>query len=157
MTAGQHYIQAAFHGSGLALQASRLVQVTLFGVSDSDGDGLPDTWESQHGLNPNNAAGDDGADGDPDRDGFSNLQEYLAGTDPQDATSRLLILPLASGGRKVTWTSVPGKDYEVYATTDPTAAFEALSGRITAIGAATSFTNSAPAPAKEFYRVRVLP
>ena len=43
---------------------------------DTDGDGLPDGWEVQNGLSPVSATGGDGADGDPDGDGFSNLQEY---------------------------------------------------------------------------------
>jgi hypothetical protein len=46
---------------------------------DSDGDGLPDLWETAFGLNPD---GND-ANGDPDGDGLSNLQEYGRGTDPQ--------------------------------------------------------------------------
>ena len=42
---------------------------------DSDGDGMPDVWESAMGLNPNNAS-----DGNRDRngDGYTNLEEYLA-------------------------------------------------------------------------------
>ncbi len=51
-------------------------------VVDSDGDGLPDSWETQFGLNPHDATGDNGATGDPDRDGLTNLQEFLAGSDP---------------------------------------------------------------------------
>lgn len=48
-------------------------------VSDSDNDGLPDGWEVDNGLNPTNAAGANGADGDPDGDGFPNSLEFLLG------------------------------------------------------------------------------
>lgn len=47
--------------------------------ADSDNDGLPDEWELKHGLNPKDPA--DAAQ-DPDHDGYSNLEEYLNGTDP---------------------------------------------------------------------------
>jgi hypothetical protein len=43
---------------------------------DSDGDGMPDAWEQQHGLNPNDAA--DGSR-DRDGDGYTNVEEYLNG------------------------------------------------------------------------------
>ena len=46
---------------------------------DSDNDQLPDGWEWQYGLDPLSANNDDGAIGDPDGDGFSNLQEYNYG------------------------------------------------------------------------------
>lgn len=45
---------------------------------DSDRDGLPDWWEKLHGLNPNSAAGDfSDANADVDRDGFTNLDNYM--------------------------------------------------------------------------------
>ena len=43
---------------------------------DSDNDQLPDGWEWKYGLDPLSSANSDGAIGDPDGDGFSNLQEY---------------------------------------------------------------------------------
>ena len=53
---------------------------------DSDGDEMPDNWEEQYPgwLDPNV---DDAAE-DKDDDGFSNLEEYQAGTDPTDPNSR---------------------------------------------------------------------
>jgi hypothetical protein len=49
-------------------------------LADSDQDGMPDEWEKAHGLNPNDAAD---ANLDSDHDGYTNLEEYLNGTDPQ--------------------------------------------------------------------------
>jgi hypothetical protein len=43
-------------------------------ASDSDRDGMPDDWESAHGLDPQRAA--DGAQ-DADGDGYTNLEQYL--------------------------------------------------------------------------------
>ena len=43
---------------------------------DTDNDQLPDGWEWMYGLDPNSATNSDGAIGDPDGDGLSNLQEY---------------------------------------------------------------------------------
>lgn len=51
----------------------------LVTLRDSDHDGIPDDWEIAHGLNHTNSLD---ASLDSDCDGFSNLQEYQAGTDP---------------------------------------------------------------------------
>jgi hypothetical protein len=45
---------------------------------DTDGDGIPDDWERKFGLNPEVAD----AQHDPDGDGWTNIDEYNAGTDP---------------------------------------------------------------------------
>ncbi|MBA3027383.1 MAG: hypothetical protein FP816_01005 [Desulfobacteraceae bacterium] len=45
---------------------------------DDDNDGMPDTWELQYGLNPKV----NDAELDGDRDGISNLNEYLTQTNP---------------------------------------------------------------------------
>ncbi len=48
--------------------------------NDDDNDGLPDAYETANGLNPFDASD---ANADPDGDNFSNLEEFLAGSDPQ--------------------------------------------------------------------------
>ncbi len=50
---------------------------------DTDGDGLTDRYERAHELDPNDATGDNGAEGDPDKDGSTNVQEFMRETDPQ--------------------------------------------------------------------------
>ncbi len=61
--------------------------------ADTDGDGLPDGWETTNGLDPlddgtvslrTGSAGNPamGANGDPDGDSFTNLQELQNGTKP---------------------------------------------------------------------------
>ena len=55
---------------------------------DSDDDGLPDNWEIQHGLDPNDNGSTDpanGANGDPDGDGLTNEFEYWYYADPNFA------------------------------------------------------------------------
>ncbi len=66
------------------------------------GDGLPDGWKIQYGLDPfddgvpghyNLRTGkvitntDNGPNGDPDGDGVTNLQEFINGTDPKTANN----------------------------------------------------------------------
>jgi hypothetical protein len=61
---------------------------------DTDSDGMPNYWETQYGLDPNDATGVNGAAGDFDSDGLTNLQEFqahgpnpaLADTDGDEAT-----------------------------------------------------------------------
>gem|GEM_PF-2437065 len=54
---------------------------------DSDHDGLPDDWEVANGLNPNDGTAVNGPNGDPDGDGYTNLQEFQGGANPQLASS----------------------------------------------------------------------
>ena len=68
---------------------------TLFSIAsitDNDNDGLPDDWELANDLDPTNP---NDADADEDLDGASNRHEYLAGTDPNDPNSLLVIRSIA--------------------------------------------------------------
>ena len=50
---------------------------------DTDGDGMPDEWERQYGLNPNDAAD---ANGDLNGDGYTNIEKYINGINPKTKT-----------------------------------------------------------------------
>jgi hypothetical protein len=58
-------------------------------AADTDSDKLPDWWEAQNSLG-NGATGDNGPDGDPDKDGQSNLLEYALNSNPMaNSTNQL--------------------------------------------------------------------
>jgi len=61
------------------LRSYQTVRVVVTSVVDMDGDGMPDEWELKYfGSLVQNASTDF------DGDGFSDLEEYLRGTDPTD-------------------------------------------------------------------------
>jgi len=59
--------------------------------TDSDHDGMPDAWETDSGLNPNDAS--DGAK-DRDGDGYTNVEEYINGL-VTSGVSRAAAVPLS--------------------------------------------------------------
>jgi hypothetical protein len=85
---------------------------TITGGTDSNADGLPDAWERLYfgiiAVNPN---------ADADGDGMSNKEEYLAGTNPTNATDRLRITTFASSPKRtnvtLTWSSVLTREYQI--------------------------------------------
>jgi alpha-tubulin suppressor-like RCC1 family protein len=70
--------------------------------ADTDGDGLNDSWEVTYGFNPLVAD----PPGDPDGDGFTNVQESQNGTDPYDFYNGGLVAFNPNGGWFVTEQSV---------------------------------------------------
>ncbi len=116
-------------GDGLNLSEERL-HGTDPSRPDTDDDGLPDGWEVANHLDPLSATGLNGAEGDPDQDRATNLQEFLAQTNPRDARSVLRIrLERMDGGRlRLSWEGSCQRAYQVQ--TSPVAGdgFEDLPG-----------------------------
>jgi hypothetical protein len=87
------------------------VFVARLPIADSDQNSLEDGWEIANfggtGVDPR---------ADPDKDGMSNLQEYLAGTNPKDPTSALAVQSVRStgdGALHLQWQGVAGKRYQL--------------------------------------------
>lgn len=79
-------------------------------VPDTDLDGMSDAWENLYALNPNS----NDASQDADNDGLTNGQEFIAGTNPKDATSRLWLESIAvNDGVDLNFVSRSNKTYAV--------------------------------------------
>jgi glycosidase len=84
---------------------------------DSDGDGLPDWWEAQFGLNPNDPDGVNGAKADADGDGRTSIEEYILGLDPTRADSAsigLTILRTSPSTVKLQFGTIRDRVYRIY-------------------------------------------
>ena len=95
--------------------AVALVQTaTIAPGTDSDGDGIPDAWELHAFGNLTTA----NATSDADGDGMSDRDEYLADTNPVDASSNLRITYFSRGTptpsyNVLQWTARPTRFYAV--------------------------------------------
>ena len=123
---------------------------------DSDGDGIPDWWMMKYFGHTTGRADDHSlASDDADGDGASNLQEYLAGTDPTNPNSvfRLSAAATANSTVTLTWPAVSGKSYQVQYTTnldDPV--WLTAPGNIWVMGSQGYYLAPAALP-HSFYRV----
>jgi len=103
-------------------QPGEIIRINLTAGVDSNANGLPDEWEQwivDHANNPVIKTIADVEPGDDaDGDGVSNLQEYLAGTDPANAYDCFLIdqwEKCANGRLRLEFLTVPGKTYALLA------------------------------------------
>ena len=104
-----------FGGSFDGFDRNASFGIPNWAVGDTDGNGPPDWWELKYfgvltGTDPN---------ADPDHDRVSNLNEYLAGTNPTNGNSYFHIAGLAPGSpTKIFVTCEPGKVYTLLFTDD---------------------------------------
>jgi len=128
----------------------------VFKPIDTDGDNLPDDWEIANYLDASDATGQNGASGDPDGDGFTNIEEYIAGTDPQDPNSLLKIISISAVNYRIEWLSVSGKAYNVFAKPDVDSPFILIATNVVATNTTTSFIDTSSNYQRRFYRVEVV-
>lgn len=86
---------------------------SILALSDADHDGMLDSWERAHGLDPSDPSD---AAKDTDGDGSSNLREFLSGTDPRDANDVLALLLVAESGFNLQLRVIGGRTYTVEST-----------------------------------------
>ena len=125
------------------------------------GDGIPNGWKQQYGLDPLAA---NVANEDSDGDGLSNLQEYLAGTDPTNAASFFGVTAIAREGNdvRVTWTMGSGKTNSLQVATGAgsglTDDFTDLFIATDTVGSVTNYLDiGGVSQTRRFYRVRLVP
>jgi hypothetical protein len=136
---------------------------------DSVGDGIPDWWRQQYfGGSGTTTNGASCATCDPDGDAFSNLQEYQAGTDPNDPGStplRITAIARENNDIRVTWSTFAGTTNALQATTGAadgsysTSGFANIFSVANAAGSVTNYLDPGAAtnfPAR-YYRVRLVP
>jgi hypothetical protein len=111
-TTNQFYFAVA--ATNLAGASSLSSNAVITVLPDTDGDGMPDEWELAHNFDPNSP---DDAVQDTDLDGFSNLDEYIAGTDALDRETLPEIYLLEVAGFPPTaslrFAAYPEKTYSV--------------------------------------------
>ena len=125
------------------------------GVEDGDGDGISDAYEAANGLD----AGQDDALLDLDGDGASNMDEFVAGTAANDATSVFKIVDVdsAPNATELRWSSVAARSYQVQMPPDGQVWVPVSGAAIVGEEGTTSFTHEAAQMLKRFYRVVVNP
>src|SRR6266404_1063573 len=131
----------------------RIRVVALY--SDGYSEGLPDSWRTTYFGSPDPFAGPNRHPGDDyDGDGYTNLQEWLLGSNPADPASNLRITSFVT--TNIQWQAKGYELYELYSSTNFNNWTRAINPVLptNSAGSATPLTNGKP---KQFFRVGKVP
>ena len=139
--------------------------------NDQDADGLPDDWEQEHFGSPTAGSPDD----DDDNDGYSNRDEYWAGSNPTNASSFFMFgsigptgtfeevvfndvtgVVLRVEGLTLSWESFSNRVYTVYGQTNPASPKYAIDPRVHATPPVNYYVDPTNAAGLKFYSIGVL-
>jgi chitinase len=125
-------------------------------IFDSDHDGLDDGWEMQ---NFGSLTASDGT-GDSDRDGQSDMVEFVAGTSPvSGAEAFQASVKIVNGLPQISWKATSGRRYEVQWASSPsaTATWQTIASQMKGSGT-LNYTDLAAGnlTSPRFYRVKAL-
>jgi hypothetical protein len=147
----------AVNNSGLNTSTLDSVRIYSAATLDTDGDGMPDSYELANSFNPNSAA-DAAQDADVDR--MTNMQEYWVGTNPRSAASVLRITSLNRMGNNLvlSFSSGIGKVYTLErAVNAPAAPWQAVTNVGPFTNGSATITNTGGATSSNsFYRLRFI-
>ncbi len=121
---------------------------------DADGDGLPDGWEETYADGTNSL--DPGSD--DDGDGLDNRQEWIAGTDPTNAASVLVLTgveQVEDSTLRLTWQSALDRRYRVVTAGNTMEAFAPVQTNLLSTPPANSAEVRIPAGQRGLFRVDV--
>lgn len=125
--------------------------------ADTDGDGMPNEWESAHGLDPM-ASWD--ARRDDDGDGMDNVSEFIAGTFPDSKQSVFKAhLEPGAGAATLDWPGTTNRTYAVFHATNLVdsdwSVLGANSNLVCASNAAMGVAVATPPASACYYRIQV--
>ncbi|MDB6020962.1 MAG: hypothetical protein JWQ04_819, partial [Pedosphaera sp.] len=154
--AGGGFYDLAYARCADGTNASAFVLVRVLSLNaDNYSEGIPDAWRTTYFGNANPSIGaNHHANNDADGDGYSNLREYLLGSDPTVKSSNLRITNFST--TNLQWQAKPYEVYEIYGSTNLSNWVRVMNPVIptTTNGTATAFTNGGP---KQFFRVEKVP